>query len=404
MPPLLRVVIAAMLASLFAAPSAVAAVTVTYREVQHTPPTGPLATALTVTGDAQEDDVTITQTPAGEFVVNRTGGGIAVPVARCTGGGGAVTCPAVHAISIDLAAGADKLTPLAVTIPLAIAGGDGIDELTGGSGNDVLAGGADGDTLSGGAGLDEYFGESGGDTILSRDTVAERIACGAGDDRVDNDFTDIIAECERGTDTDLDGFSTAVDCDDARANVFPGAPDPVENGIDEDCDGQDDRNLDRDGDAFPVPLDCNDADPLIRPGTFEIRGNTIDENCDQRALPFAPLASLISTKWRLTSSATRLRKLIVRNAPAGARVAVTCEGQGCRFKRAKRVTVKRDLAPVQLQGFFGKGRLRPGARVVVTITADGMIGRRYRYDIVRNVLPAAAITCLVPGSKKATRC
>ena len=94
----------------------------------------------------------------------------------------------------------------------------------------------------------------------------------------------------------------------------------------------------------------------------------------------------------------------MRNAPAGARIAVTCDGPGCTFGKRKTVRVKRDLAPVRLHPFFGKGRLRPGARVVVRITAPGMIGLSYRYKIERNVLPAAKIKCLAPGSNKVRSC
>ena len=238
-----------------------------------------------------------------------------------------------------------------------------MDQLSGGSGEDVLAGGSENDTLDGGPGRDEYFGETGADIIISRDSNAGGLLR-RGDDRVDNDFTDIIAECERGTDNDGDGFSTAVDCNDAVAGIFPGAPDALENGVDEDCDGQDDRNLDRDGDTFPVPLDCNDAGPEIRPGTVEIRGNKVDENCDQRALPFAPLASLISTRWQITSDVTRLRKLIVRNAPAGARVAVTCDGPGCTFRK--------------LQDRAGQARPRAGAPAPVLRQGPAPPGRARR--------------------------
>ena len=39
--------------------------------------------------------------------------------------------------------------------------------------------------------------------------------------RRDNDFVDIIAECERGIDADGDGFSSAVDCNDGAAAHLP---------------------------------------------------------------------------------------------------------------------------------------------------------------------------------------
>lgn len=365
------------------------------------------ATEVVVRGDgttAENDDVTITQN-AGGFIVSRTGGGLAT--STCSGGGAdPVTCgtPAAASIAVDLAGGDDTLTTNGVTIPLLAAGGTGNDTLRGGAANDVLAGGAGNDSLSGAGGVDEYFGEAGNDFIQAKDNLAERIACGAGDDVASNDFTDIIAECERGVDADGDGFSSAVDCNDAVAGIHPGAPDPVENGVDEDCDGQDDRNLDRDGDGFPVPADCNDGDRTIRPGTLEIRGNQIDENCDQRAQPFALLRSLVSTNWQVGRTYTRLRALVVRNAPAGSRIAVGCTGRGCPFKTTKRVTVKRDLAPARLQRFFGSARLRVGAHVTVAVTASGVVGRTYTYRVQRSQLPANSIVCRDPGQKKGRTC
>ena len=53
------------------------------------------------------------------------------------------------------------------------------------------------------------------------------------------------------------------------------------NGIDEDCDGEDlVVVIDNDGDGFTTAIDCDDNDPLINPGAEEIGGNEVDENCD----------------------------------------------------------------------------------------------------------------------------
>jgi len=198
----------------------------------------------------------------------------------------------------------------------------------------VLAGGDGVDTLTGNGGTDEYFGEGGDDIINARDGAAERISCGAGvNDRADNDFIDIIAECE--TDADGDGFNSTVDCDDTKPQVRPGAPELFENGVDEDCDGRDNVNLDRDGDGFARPVDCDDNRKRIRPNAREISGNRADENCDRLAEPFAQLATVVTNRWLVAGGSTVLRALIVRNAPKGARIVLRCEGRGCPIDRPR---------------------------------------------------------------------
>ena len=306
-----------------------------------------------------------------------------------------VECPLGTSIAVDLGAGTDTLTTINLLAPISAAGGTGSDTLFGGAARDTLAGGPDNDTLNGRGGIDSYFGETGNDTIEARDGLAERIACGAGNDLARNDFTDIIAECERGVDADADGFSSAVDCNDASASVFPGAPEIFGNGRDEDCDGRDNVDVDVDGDGFPRPLDCNDNNRRIRPNRPEIRGNRVDENCDRRALPWARPTAGVSNTWTAAADFTLLRAMVVRNAQKGTRIAMRCIGDDCPFNGLRRRRVRRDFRPVTLHQGFGGVHLAPGTRIRLKLTRPQTIGRTFTFTVQRLALPEIG-SCVAP--------
>jgi hypothetical protein len=354
-----------------------------------------------------DDDITVTQTVA-QHVFRRGAGGL--DTSDCQGGATAgepteVRCPLGTSISVDVGDGTDKVTAPGVTAPISVAGGAGPDTLSGGAGADVLAGGAGNDILNGLGGSDDYFGEAGDDTIEARDGAAERISCGEGNDQARNDFVDILAACERGIDADGDGFSSAVDCNDNSASAFPGARDVFSNSIDEDCDGRDDVDLDADDDGFERPTDCDDGDRSVRPNTPEIRGNKADENCDGRADPFAQLPVVVSARWELARSYTRLRTLVVRNAPRGARVSLVCSGRrGCPSRRPTRRTVTRNLAPIALHGPFKRTRLPAETRLRLAISASGAVSRIYTFTTKRVNVPDTRVVCQAPGSRRGRPC
>jgi len=113
-------------------------------------------------------------------------------------------------------------------------------------------------------------------------------------DLLDNDCDGVTDE---GYDGDGDGFKDAarcaplaggqepLDCDDARDDVHPGAPEPCSDGVDQDCSGQDlacgcpDLDLDGHPDRACGGDDCEDLAPAILPGAPEAC-NRIDDDCD----------------------------------------------------------------------------------------------------------------------------
>jgi hypothetical protein len=66
-------------------------------------------------------------------------------------------------------------------------------------------------------------------------------------------------------DADGDGFGAAEDCDDADADVNPGAAEDCEGGVDDDCDGA---------------LDCEDADCATAPSCVEDCADGVDNDLD----------------------------------------------------------------------------------------------------------------------------
>ncbi len=100
--------------------------------------------------------------------------------------------------------------------------------------------------------------------------------------------------CDVGSDVlldfDGDGVLDADDCDPGDGSIFPGAPDPYGDDIDQDCDAVD--GVDYDGDGYPAPgpgvptdlEDCNDADASIYPGADDPVDAT-DQDCDGFSRP-----------------------------------------------------------------------------------------------------------------------
>ena len=133
------------------------------------------------------------------------------------------------------------------------------------------------------------------------------------DDGIDNDCDDLIdyedpaceIECE---DNDNDGYNTCqspVDCDDNDPEVNPGKNEICDDGKDNDCDGLKDKDdpeclcEDNDEDGYNTcepDMDCDDNDPNVHPEAKEICGNLIDEDCNGLDQPCISLTEIIKSK------------------------------------------------------------------------------------------------------------
>ena len=102
------------------------------------------------------------------------------------------------------------------------------------------------------------------------------------DDCGGDDCDDTDAAIHPQADTDGDGFHACLDCDDNDAFVYPGLTEICDDGVDQNCNGED-LLSDIDGDTYAsVPCggdDCDDAAADVNPGATDICDG-VDLNCD----------------------------------------------------------------------------------------------------------------------------
>jgi major membrane immunogen (membrane-anchored lipoprotein) len=144
-----------------------------------------------------------------------------------------------------------------------------------------------------------------------------------------------------------------------------------------------------------VRLRVTDGDGLSSVATETIPVSTALELIH----PF-PIVRIASTD---TQAGIRLRVLSVQ-APAGAKIVVTCKGRSCPLKSQKRVATSSKAKGTAFA--FGRFErpLRAGVVLEVRVSKAGLVGKYTRLVVLRNKLPSRTDTCLSPAGVKPIGC
>jgi hypothetical protein len=179
-------------------------------------------------------------------------------------------------------------------------------------------------------------------------------------------------------DVDGDGHARPSDCNDNNPAVHPGAVDLPDNGIDENCDGQDARR-DTDGDGVPDYRD--------RCAARSTKGIDSDGN----GCPDPPQLQLVA-QAQLTRSRGQLHvgSLLVRTDP-GALVVLDCDKGACKGESKR---MRGEL------GQFGE-TFRPdvlsGTEISLAATEAGHVGVVKQYRLSLSGMRLLHQWCLKPG-------
>ena len=125
-------------------------------------------------------------------------------------------------------------------------------------------------------------------------------------------------------------------------------------------DGDPPRDADADG--VNPPLDCDDARADIRPGARDTPGDGVDQDCSGADAAYPKLDLLVGAFFNTRGSRTNLTSFYVRSVPAGTKLTLRCSGRGCPFKSTS-VTLKKGKSRFSLLSRMKKAKLRTGARL-----------------------------------------
>jgi Putative metal-binding motif len=196
----------------------------------------------------------------------------------------------------------------------------------------------------------------------------------------------VTADFSPNLDLDADRYARPGDCDDNNAAVHPDAVDVLDNGIDENCDGQDAR---RDTDKDGVP-NYRDRCPAKSNKGVDADG----DGCRD------PQQLSLNAQVRLTLSGGRLHLVsLVVKSERGARVVLDCDGDACDGE-VKKIHDSR----TPFGGTFSRS-MPNGTEITLTATKAGFVGVAKRFRLSTAGVRLLQQWCTVPGKPgKKTPC
>jgi hypothetical protein len=206
-------------------------------------------------------------------------------------------------------------------------GGNGNDELRGEDGNDTVTGGEGNDKVFAGSGADVVDAGNGDDTVESNDGIADKIACGAGNDSVIADTVDeVAADCE------------AVD----RKFVAPPADQPAGNDTTKpklQAGGSSSQRVTRKRRTVKVLATCSERGIVQAAGFLEAGGVNFRLKPASRQVSVAGGGVAVPIKLSSRQVKTALRDLR-RGRHPDARVTVSCVDAAGNTSRARHFRIK----------------------------------------------------------------
>jgi hypothetical protein len=204
-------------------------------------------------------------------------------------------------------------------------------------------------------------------------------------------------------DADGDHVSPPTDCDDTNANIYPGAPEVVNNDVDENCDGI--KAVDRDHDGYaarPAGADCKDNNPKIHPKAHDKPGNGIDEDCSGRDAALKRLPGIIDVHGGTTGRTTVLTALFATRLAKGTTLELRCKGSWCK-KRKRVVHIRKKRRRYDVVHLLRSRRVPPGVVIDLRVLRPEYLGEGLRLTTRAGKPPRKSELCIRPG-RSAVHC